>query len=92
MRRSLEWMPPLRAPTPLAIRIRRHMHVIMPLFFTRFRGEISTAQSYAERCITLSEAHGFRQWRGLAHAVRGICVTLLESSSTALEENPPRLG
>jgi predicted ATPase len=45
-----------------------------------------TAQGYAERCLTLSEEHGFRQWRGLAHAVRGICVTLLDPSSSALEE------
>ena len=40
------------------------------------RGEFLTAQGYAERCLTLSEEHGFRQWRGLAHAIRGICVTL----------------
>jgi len=45
-----------------------------------------TAQGYAERCLTLSEEHGFRQWRGLAHAIRGICVTLLDPSSSALEE------
>jgi tetratricopeptide (TPR) repeat protein len=50
------------------------------------RGELVTAQRYAERCIALSEEHGFRQWRGLAHAVRGICVTLLDPSSSALEE------
>jgi class 3 adenylate cyclase/tetratricopeptide (TPR) repeat protein len=50
------------------------------------RGELLTAQGYAERCLTLSEEHGFRQWRGLAHAVRGICVTLLDPSSSALEE------
>jgi len=50
------------------------------------RGEILTAQSYAERCFILSEEHGFRQWRGLAQAVRGICVTLLDPSSAALEE------
>jgi predicted ATPase len=49
------------------------------------RGEFLTAQGYAERCITLSEGHGFRQWR-LAHAIRGICVTLLDPSSSALEE------
>jgi predicted ATPase len=34
----------------------------------------------------LSEEHGFRQWRGLAHAIRGICVSLLDPSSSALEE------
>ena len=50
------------------------------------RGELVAAQRYAERCIALSEEHGFRQWRGLAHAIRGICVTLLDPSSSALEE------
>ena len=50
------------------------------------RGELVAAKRYAERCIGLSEEHGFRQWRGLAHAVRGICVTLLDPSSSALEE------
>ncbi len=50
------------------------------------RGEFMKAQSYAERCLTLSDEHGFRQWRGLAHAVRGICSDLLSPSSVALEE------
>lgn len=50
------------------------------------RGEFATAQGYAERCLILSEEHGFRQWRGLAHAIRGICVSLLDPSSGALEE------
>jgi tetratricopeptide (TPR) repeat protein len=49
------------------------------------RGEFLTAQGYAERCITLSEEHGFRQWR-LARAIRGICVASLDPSSSALEE------
>lgn len=49
------------------------------------RGELLIAQDCAERCITLSEQHGFRQWR-LAHAIRGICVTLMDPSSSALEE------
>lgn len=50
------------------------------------RGEMSRAQRYAERCRTLSEEHGFRQWHGLAQAVRGICLTSLEPSSRADEE------
>lgn len=50
------------------------------------RGEFTHAQRYAERCLALSEEHGFRQWRGLAHAVRGICSDLLSPSSVALEE------
>jgi predicted ATPase/class 3 adenylate cyclase len=50
------------------------------------RGEFSNAHGFAERCLTLSEEHGFRQWRGLAHAIRGICVTWLNPSPSALEE------
>src|SRR5882672_12935339 len=50
------------------------------------RGEFSTARGYAERCLTLSEEHGFRQWRGLAHAIRDICVTLLDPSSSTFED------
>ncbi len=50
------------------------------------RGELLIAHGYAERCLGLSEEHGFRQWRGLAHAIRGICVSLLDPSSSALEE------
>jgi tetratricopeptide (TPR) repeat protein len=50
------------------------------------RGEFLAAQGYAERCITLSEEHGFRQWHSLARAIRGICVALLNPSSSALEE------
>ncbi|MEZ2143298.1 adenylate/guanylate cyclase domain-containing protein [Bradyrhizobium sp. DN5] len=50
------------------------------------RGEMSRAQRYADRCRSLSEEHGFRQWHGLAQAVRGICVTMLDPSSSAVEE------
>jgi tetratricopeptide (TPR) repeat protein len=50
------------------------------------RGELETAHRYAERCRVLSEEHGFRQWRGLSQAVGGICVTLLDPSSHAMEE------
>ena len=49
------------------------------------RGEFLTAQVHAERCIALSEEHGFRQWR-LARAIRGICVASLEPSPSALGE------
>lgn len=50
------------------------------------RGEFAHAHGYAERCLALSEEHGFRQWRGLAHAVRGICAALREPSPAAFEE------
>jgi tetratricopeptide (TPR) repeat protein len=49
------------------------------------RGELLIAQRHAERCITLSEEHGFRQWR-LIYAIRGICMTTLDPSSSALVE------
>jgi class 3 adenylate cyclase/tetratricopeptide (TPR) repeat protein len=50
------------------------------------RGEFTIAHGHAERCLALSEEHGFRQWRGLAHAVRGICATMLGPASGGLEE------
>jgi predicted ATPase len=50
------------------------------------RGEFLAAQGHAERCLALSEEHGFRQWHGLAQAIRGTCVTLLDPSSRAFDE------
>jgi tetratricopeptide (TPR) repeat protein len=50
------------------------------------RGEPSIAIGYADRCLALSEEHGFRQWRGLSHAVRGTCMTMLKPSSDTLKE------
>jgi class 3 adenylate cyclase/tetratricopeptide (TPR) repeat protein len=45
------------------------------------RGEPAIARQHAERCLTLSEERGFRIWRDLSHAVRGICTAVLEPSS-----------
>jgi predicted ATPase/class 3 adenylate cyclase len=50
------------------------------------RGEPAIAQSYAERCLTISEQQGFRQWLGLARAIRGICAGVLDASGGRLEE------
>jgi predicted ATPase/class 3 adenylate cyclase len=50
------------------------------------RGEPAIAQGHAERCLALSEEHGFRQWRGLSRAIQGTCVTMLDPSSDALKE------
>jgi class 3 adenylate cyclase/tetratricopeptide (TPR) repeat protein len=50
------------------------------------RGEPAIAQGHAERCLALSEEHGFRQWRGLSRAIRGTCVTVLDPSSDMLKE------
>ena len=50
------------------------------------RGEPADAYRYAERCLTLSEEHGFRHWRGLSRAVRGICMHTMDPSSVSPEE------
>jgi predicted ATPase len=50
------------------------------------RGEPAIAHQYAERCLTLSEEHGFRHWHGLSRAVQGICTTALGASPSALKE------
>ncbi|HMM90595.1 adenylate/guanylate cyclase domain-containing protein [Bradyrhizobium sp.] len=50
------------------------------------RGEFVAAHRYAQRCLALSEEHGFRQWQGLSRAVRGISATFLDPSSAALAE------
>jgi hypothetical protein len=50
------------------------------------RREVATAQLYAERCLSLSEQHGFGLWRSLARIVCGICTSLVDPSSTKLEE------
>jgi predicted ATPase/class 3 adenylate cyclase len=50
------------------------------------RGEPAIAQSYAERCLTISEQQGFRQWLGLAQAIRGICAAVLDASAGRLDE------
>ena len=50
------------------------------------RGKPELAHDYAERCLALSEEHGFRQWRGLSRAVRGISLTMLDPSSRAIDE------
>src|SRR6266516_6207565 len=50
------------------------------------RGEPAIAYRRAERCLTLSQEHGFRHWHGLSLAIRGICMTSLDPSSRTLEE------
>ncbi len=72
-------------PTPSVIRIRRRTPCYYACILHALRGEFLTAQGHAERCIALSEEHGFRQWR-LARAIRGICVASLDPSPNALEE------
>jgi class 3 adenylate cyclase/tetratricopeptide (TPR) repeat protein len=46
------------------------------------RGEPVAGYQFAERCFTLSEVHGFQQWRSLSRDMRAICAAVLEPSST----------
>jgi class 3 adenylate cyclase/tetratricopeptide (TPR) repeat protein len=50
------------------------------------RGEPVIAQGYAERCLAISEQHGFSHWLGLSRAIRGICAALLDASAGRLDE------
>jgi len=50
------------------------------------RGEPAIAQSYAERCLAISEQHEFRHWLGLSRAIRGICAAALDLSGNRLDE------
>ena len=49
------------------------------------RGEPAIAQGYAERCLAISEQHGFRHWLGLSRAIRGICTATLDASDSRLD-------
>ena len=48
------------------------------------QGEPALALQNAERCLSLSEEHGFGQWRNLSRVVRGISTTMLGPSSDPL--------
>jgi predicted ATPase len=45
-------------------------------------GPKAIAQSYAERCLAISQQHGFRQWLGLSRAIRDICAAALDQSTS----------
>jgi tetratricopeptide (TPR) repeat protein len=49
-------------------------------------GDYEIGRSYAERCIAISEQHGFRQWLGLSRAVLSVCKTMLDPTASRLEE------
>ena len=67
---------------PPSVGRRRAIHDL-PL---ALRGEPAIAQTYAERCLAISEQHGFRQWLGLAHAIRCVCAAMLDASAGRLDE------
>ena len=54
------------------------------------RGERAIAQGYAERCLAVSEQHGFRHWLGLSRAIRDTAPldegSPLDEVKTALDE------
>ena len=64
-----QWLPRLNAPTRSAI---AHTHAYAWYYASvlhALRGEPAIAQTYAERCLAISEEHGFRQWLGLSRAI-----------------------
>jgi class 3 adenylate cyclase/tetratricopeptide (TPR) repeat protein len=50
------------------------------------RGEPEIAQTYAERCLAISEQQEFRQWLGLSRAIRGVCAVARNASVCGLDE------
>ena len=50
------------------------------------RGEVSIAYRHADRCLILSDEHGFPQWRGLSRTIRDVCVMMLEASGEATQQ------
>jgi len=50
------------------------------------RGEMPIAEAYAQRCLAISEQHGFRQWLGLSRSIRGVCAAALDASGGQLDE------
>ena len=52
--------------------------------FHALRREPEIAYSHAERCVALSEEHGFGHWRNLSSAVRWSCAYLRDSSAGSL--------
>lgn len=55
-----------------------------PSVLHTFRCEPAVAHTHAERCLALSEEHGFGVWRNLVRAVRGICANQLDPSSDSM--------
>jgi len=49
-----------------------------------FCGEPAVAHPHAERCLVLSEEHGFDLWRNRSRAVCGICANQLDPSSDSV--------
>jgi tetratricopeptide (TPR) repeat protein len=50
------------------------------------RGEMPIAEAYAQRCLAISEQHGFRQWLGLSRSIRGVCAAAVDASGSRLDE------
>jgi predicted ATPase/class 3 adenylate cyclase len=49
-------------------------------------GKAAIARDCAETCLTLSEEHGFRHWRGLSRAMRGISTAMIDPTSSSLDD------
>jgi predicted ATPase len=50
------------------------------------RREFAVARLRAERCLSLSEQHGFALWRNLARIVWAICTSVLDPAAAKLQQ------
>jgi predicted ATPase len=56
------------------------------------RGEAECAERHAERCLTLSQQHGFRQWLGPSGIVRDASTSMLDPALAPIKNVQRRLA
>lgn len=54
-------------------------------------GQHGQADTYANRCVELSDTHGFRQWLGLSRTVANICTAQFDPTSNAIDDSKAAL-
>jgi hypothetical protein len=57
--------------------------IAFPSILYALRGQPAVAHGHADRCLTLSEQHAFRQWRGLSRTIRDVCTIVLNFPAEA---------
>jgi hypothetical protein len=87
---------PDRATTQMAAALDRadeiehpHTHAYCLYYasvLSALRREFAVARQNAERCLSLSEQHGFGLWRNLARIVSALSANLLDNGAVKLEE------
>ena len=86
-----QWPPPCSEPMRPGIRTQAYASYYASVFHA-LRRELEVACSHAERCLVLSEEHGFGHWRNLASAVRWSCANLRDFATDSLATMHRELG